>query len=46
MFSIGKISPESRNTSRKPPSATACMAAAWFGMAAPTIVPNAATQNA
>ena len=46
MFATGKISPDSRNDSRNPPSITACMAAAWFGMAAPTIVPKDATQNA
>ena len=45
MFSIGKINPESRNASRKPPSATACTAAAWLGMAAPTIEPKLITQN-
>jgi len=46
MFSTGNRRPESRNTSRKPPRATACIAAAWLGMAAPTIVPNDATQKA
>ena len=46
MFWTGKISPDSMNTSRKPPSATACMAAAWFGIAAPISVPKVATQNA
>src|SRR5207249_6067777 len=45
MFSIGKMSPESRKESRKPPSATACTAAAWLGMAAPTIEPKLITQN-
>ena len=46
IFSTGKISPESMNTSRNPPSATACIAAAWLGIAAPISVPNDATQNA
>ena len=45
MFSIGKMSPESRNASRKPPRATACTAAAWLGMAAPTSEPKLTTQN-
>src|SRR5215467_7975551 len=46
MFSIGNSSPESRNTSRNPPKATACNAPAWLGMREPTITPKEATQNA
>ena len=42
---IAKLT-ESRKTSKKPPSATACNAAAWLGMAAPTMIPKDATQNA
>src|SRR5208337_3863146 len=45
IFSMGKISPESRNTRRKPPRATTCIAATWLGIVAPTMVPKAATQN-
>src|SRR6202035_4237563 len=46
MFSIGNIRPESKNTRRNPPRATACMDAAWFGIVAPTIVPKEDTQKA
>ena len=45
MFSIGKMSPERRNASRKPPSDTPCTAAAWLGIAPPTHVPKLTTQK-
>ena len=45
MFSTGKTRPASKNTSRNPNRETACIADACSGMAAPAMVPNAATQN-
>ena len=45
MFASGNMKPDSMNTSRNPPNLTACIAAAWFGIAAPTIIPKATSED-